>query len=289
MNNQRIENHEKYIYLIVFVICMACCFNIRRSPKISFPCQWPGSPGFAPAANIDQQKFVEPSGICYHPLRKTLFVVSDEGEIAEIKVDGTPLFNVKIRGDLEDITVDPNTGLLYVVVEGSDIILEFNPEKKEVARRFPINREFQGNPNFLQKQVNKYDNGIESLVFIPDPDHPEGGTFYAGNQDDPACIMEILVPLKSSHAMKAEAKILRVVSFEINDPAAMYYDSKSNRMNVVSDADNLLVEMTLNGKIVKQYAFSGNDQEGLCRDEAGFIYIAQDSGGILKIKDIRKN
>jgi hypothetical protein len=40
---------------------------------------------------------------------------------------------------------------------------------------------------------------------------------------------------------------------------------------------------------VKQYAFPGNDQEGLCRDEAGFIYIAQDSGGILKIKDIRKN
>jgi hypothetical protein len=129
---------------------------------------------------------VEPSGICFHPLRKTLFIVSDEGEIAEIKTDGTPVFNLKIPGDLEGITVNPQSGLLYIVKEGDDVILEFDPDKKEVRRIFPINREFQGNPNFLQKQKG-YDQGIESIAFVSNKDHPEGGTFYAGNQWDPPC------------------------------------------------------------------------------------------------------
>jgi uncharacterized protein YjiK len=143
-----------------------------------FPVDWLGIPGYG--INIDQQSFVEPSGICFHPVRKTLFVVSDEGEIAEIRTDGTLVFRLEIPGDLEGITVNPQSGLLYIVKEGDDVILEFDPDKREVKRIFPINREFQGNPNFLQKQKG-YDNGIESIAYVADKDHPEGGTFYAGN------------------------------------------------------------------------------------------------------------
>ena len=166
------------------------------------------------------------------------------------------------------------------------MILEFDPVKKEVIRRFPVNRANQGDPDFLQKQLDKYDNGLESLAFVPDPGHPEGGTFYAGNQEDPPCIMEIYVPLRSSKAHEAEAKILRVLPFQMRDPAAIYYDPKTRLLNVVSDSDNLFVEITLDGKLVKEYALPGNDQEGLAFDEDGYIYICQDSGGILKLKDL---
>jgi len=237
--------------------------------------------------NIDQQNFVEPSGLCFHPLRKTLFVVSDEGAIAEMETDGTPVFNLKLPGDLEGVTAHPQSGLLYIVIEGEDVILEFDPDKKEVIRKFPINREFQGNPNFLQKQEG-YDDGVESIAFVVDENHPEGGTFYVGNQWDPPCIMEILVPLKSSQAETAEARIIRVLPFKMNDPSGMYYDSKTGLLNVVSDADNILVEITLEGKLIKEYAFLGDGQEGLARDDEGYLYIAQDSGGIIKVKDLRK-
>jgi uncharacterized protein YjiK len=243
-----------------------------------------GIPGYG--INIDQQRFVEPSGICFHPLRKTLFVVSDEGEIAEIKTDGTPVFNLKIPGDLEGITVNPQSGLLYIVKEGDDIILEFDPDEREVKRIFPINREFQGNANFLQKQKG-YDQGIESIAFVSDKDHPEGGTFYAGNQWDPPCIIEILVPLRSSRAETAEARIIRVLPFKMDDPAGMYYDSKTGHLNVVSDAYNILVEITLEGKLVREYAFLGDNQEGIARDDEGYLYIAQGEGGIIKVKDLR--
>jgi len=273
------------LVLIVLFLLISCTSG-KYSPTIRFPYKWLGQPGFG--GDIDQQKIVEPSDICFHPLRKTLFVVSDEGEVAEIKTDGTPVSNKKIPGDLEGITVNPKTGLLYIVVEGKDIVLEYDPNKKEVTRRFPVNREYKGNANFLQKQEG-YDNGIESITFVQDENHPEGGVFYMGNQLDPPCIMEILIPLKSSQAETAEARIIRVLPFKMDDPAAMYYDSRTGFLNIVSDFDNILVEITLQGKLVRQYAFLGDNQEGLARDDEGYLYIAQDSGGIIKVKDLRKS
>jgi uncharacterized protein YjiK len=277
----------KYLCLIV-VLLIGGCSRPKYAPTIAFPCEWPGSPGFTPQANFDRQNIPDPSGICLHPQRKTFFVVSDEGIVYEIKQDGTPLDQVKIPGDLEEITVDPSTGLLYIIVEGDDVILEYDPDKKEVTRRFPINREYQGNPNFLQKQVDRYDNGIESLAFVPNPSHPEGGTFYAGNQEDPPCIMEVFVPIRSSKTKEAEARILRVLPLKLRDPGAMYYDPKTKLLDVVSDSDNLFLEITLEGKLVKEYAFPGNNQEGIAWDDEGYIYICQDSEGIIKLKDLRK-
>jgi uncharacterized protein YjiK len=55
----------------------------------------------------------------------------------------------------------------------------------------------------------------------------------------------------------------------------------------VNDADNILVEITLEGRIVREYAFIGDEQEGIARDDEGYLYIAQDLGGILKVKDLR--
>jgi uncharacterized protein YjiK len=268
------------------LLFLSFCTAPRYAPTIRFPYQWLGVQGFG--GDIDKQQFREPSGICYHTQRGTLFVVSDEGEVAEIDKDGTPITNTIVKGDLEGITLVPETGFLYIAVEAEDAILEFDPERREVLRRFPINREFMGDPNFLQHQTQTYDNGIESLAFVPDKNHPEGGTFYVGNQWDPPMIMEVLIPLKSSRAAEAEARIIRVLPFKMDDPAAMYYDPVTKRLNIVSDADNILVEVTLKGKMVRQYAFLGNDQEGICRDDEGYLYIAQDSGGIFKVKDLRK-
>jgi uncharacterized protein YjiK len=100
--------------------------------------------------------------------------------------------------------------------------------------------------------------------------------------------MELYVPIKTSRANEAEARILRVLPFQMRDPAALYYDSKTGLLNVVSDSDNLFVEITLDGRLVKEYAFPGNDQEGIAWDDQGHIFICQDSGGILKLKDLRK-
>jgi len=277
---------KKTLILVWLVLFLSSCTQSKYAPTIRFPYQWLDVQGYG--GDIDKQHIPEPSGICYHPQRNTLFVVSDEGIVAEIGRDGSPLANWEIKGDLEGIAVTPRTGLLYIAVEGKDVILEFDPDRGEVRRKFPLRREFEGNPNFLQKQTDNYDNGIESIAFVPDENHPEGGTFYVGNQWDPQMIMEVFVPLKSSQAPEAEAKIIRVLPFKMDDPAGMYYDFRTKHLNIVSDADNILVEITLDGRLIKEYAFLGDNQEGICRDEEGFLYIAQDSGGIIKVKDLRK-
>lgn len=271
-------------YLIPLLI-LSFCARPQRAPSIRFPYLWLDVQGFG--GDIDKQGLVEPSGIVYHRQRDTLFVVSDEGEIAEIRRDGSAVANTKVKGDLESITMVPETGLVYAGIEGDDVILEFDPIRREVTRRFPIHRAFEGNPDFLKKQSGEYDNGIESMAFVPDPGHPEGGTFYVGNQWDPPMIMEVLVPLKSIRAPEAEARIIRVLPFRMDDPAAMYYDPDTKLLNIVSDADNILVEITLEGRLVNEYAFPGDNQEGVCRDDEGYLYIAQDSGGILRVKDLR--
>jgi uncharacterized protein YjiK len=67
----------------------------------------------------------------------------------------------------------------------------------------------------------------------------------------------------------------------------MYYDSKTGHLNVVSDAYNILVEITLEGKLVREYAFLGDNQEGIAKDDEGYLYIAQGLVGIIKVKDLR--
>lgn len=277
---------RRQIGTLAAILLLSFCTRDGHEPTIRFPYLWLDVQGFG--GDIDKQHLNEPSGICYHEARGTLFVVGDAGDVAEIRKDGTPIANYQVKGDLESITVVPETGLLYIGAEGEDVIIEFDPIKGEVKRRFPINREFNGDPNFLKKQTDKYDNGIECMSFVPDAGHPEGGTFYVGNQWDPSMIMEVLVPLKSGRAVDGEARIIRVLPFRMDDPAAMYYDPKTKRLNIVSDADNILVEITLDGTLVKEYAFLADNQEGLCRDDEGYLYIAQDNGGIIKVKDLRR-
>ncbi len=241
--------------------------------------------------NIEKTRFPEPSGLVFHPIRKTLFLVSDVGEICEMNTDGKILKRKKFpsnrRLDCEGVTVNPADGLLYVAVEGDEAVLEVDPETLDAKRRFQIERTFQG-----KVVMAPGGNGIEAIAFLPDPNHPHGGTFLVANQSfsltdpkDLSAVFEVEVPLKSAEVPPLAAKILRSFSLGVTDLSAMHYDAARKRLFVVSDANNLLFETTLAGQVVVRYLnFPGVDQEGLALDQAGHIYIAQDSGGVLKIK-----
>jgi uncharacterized protein YjiK len=45
-----------------------------------------------------------------------------------------------------------------------------------------------------------------------------------------------------------------------------------------------LFELTGDGDILEAYTLPGDNQEGIAGDENGFLYIAQDSGGIIKVQ-----
>ncbi|MBM4079130.1 MAG: hypothetical protein FJ272_02305 [Planctomycetes bacterium] len=242
-----------------------------------------GFPGLV-LGDIDKIGFREPSGIAYHPIRRTLFVVGDGGDIEEISKDGATLRTKHMdmaSRDFEGITVNPKTGLLYVVVESSARILEIDPFNFEVKREFKVDRRFGPDAAELFSVAG---NGVEGITFVPDDKHPEGGTFFLVNQLSPPIVIEVSAPLVSSKLPKASARILKWFSLGVSDLSGIHYDAKSGHLFVIADGPNLFLEVTRDGEILREYALPGNDQEGITLDDEDFLYIAQDSGGILKLK-----
>jgi uncharacterized protein YjiK len=217
------------------------------------------------------------SGVVFHQQRKTLFGVSDKGYITEFETAGTIIQKVRIRkkADFEGITYNPETGRLYAVIEGDDVILEIISETLEVIRIIPIDRMFEG--TILLAPEGK---GIEGITFVPDDSSPMNGTFYLVNQSnklegtDPSIVFEIAV---SHGADKSEAKIVRHFSLGVTDLSGIHYDPSTGSLFVISNANNLLLEVSLSGQVLHTYPLPGKKQEGITIDEHGFLYIAQDT------------
>ena len=67
----------------------------------------------------------------------------------------------------------------------------------------------------------------------------------------------------------------------------LYYDAESERLYVLSGATNTLWELTMDGQIVHGWAFPCSSQEGITVDDHDNVYLAQDSGGVVKLKWMR--
>ena len=282
--------------LLIFLLRQTQRFAHKQNPltglaPIQLPYKWIG--------NIAPIPMRELSGTAYHPQRQTLFVVGDEGDIYEIRTDGGLIRKGYLKQtDIEGITVHPETGFLYAVVEGEEAILEIAPQTFRVTRQFRVNRNFEG-----RELLKKGGMGLEAIVFIPDAFHPEGGTFWVGNQSfslkqgkEPSVICEVIVPLISSKitfgadktgAKKVEGQISRFFPLSIIDISGLAYDPGRQCLLAMSDTTNLLQEITLEGNLRRQYLIPGHDQEGIVIDMMGFMYIAQENGEVIKLEDHR--
>ena len=179
--------------------------------------------------------------------------------------------------------------MLYAAVEDDETILELDAETLTIQREFRINRNFEG-----ELLLKKGGMGIEAIAFVPDASHPEGGTFWIGNQsfslkpqDEPSVICEVSVPLRSGTARKAEGTIINAYRMNFIDISGLAYDAQGDHLVLVSDASNLLVELKKGGTILGQYLLPGDEQEGVVLDGLGYMYIAQENGEIIKLADRR--
>ncbi len=240
--------------------------------------------------NINKTPITEPSGITYHPLRKTLFVADDGGFIHEIHPDGTAIKmkDYKER-DFEGITTHPTTGRLYVVVEDEEVILEINPETLAIRREFKINRIFDGKPLLKEGGM-----GVEAIAFVPDKSHPNGGTFWIGNQTfnlkpsgERSVVCEVEVPLNASDDKVSDCTIIRFFEMDFVDISGLTYDVQADSLVLISDTTNLLVELKRDGSMLHKYLLPGKDQEGVTLDGLGYMYISQENGQIIKLADSR--
>ncbi|RKU26714.1 hypothetical protein C6497_13035 [Candidatus Poribacteria bacterium] len=271
-------------FLVYFLIYLED--SERKKKAASIPIELP----YTWLGNINKEKISEPSGVTYHPIRKTLFVVDDEGHIHEMRPDGSTIRRKYLQGrDLEGITINPKTGLLYVAVEDDEAILEVHPQTLTILREFTINRLFEG-----KTLLKKGGMGMEAIAFIPDTSHVEGGTFWIGNQSvslkpnsELSVVCEVVIPIKSSDTSETEGTIIRYHEMDFIDISGLTYDSQADSLILISDTTNLLVELKRDGTPLHRYLLPGNDQEGVTLDGLGYMYIAQESGQIVKLADSR--
>ena len=264
--------------LAAVAILIAPGFATPQESDIVFPHEWVG--------DIDQDDFEEPSGICWHVERGTLFVVGDEGHLSKIEVDGTEINHKRIRkSDFEGVTHDPATGLLYVAVEGDEAVLEVDPGSFKVLREFALLRKLNG-----RTVMSKKGQGIEAITFVPDPAHPQGGIFHVANQaftltddKDLSAVFQVELPLKDK---TGKPKLLGYFEPGIIDLSGLNYDAASGILTLISDVTNTFHQYNGDGDLLCSYAFPGDNQEGITMDDEGAIYVAQDSGGIIKLRPI---
>lgn len=249
-------------------------------PQSVLPFEWIGE--------FDKTEFEEPSGLCWHIQRGVLFVVGDKGDLCELADDGKAIRQQHLSDtDFEGITHDPRTGLLYIAVEGEEVILEVDPETFEVVREFNLPRTLNGTT-----VLKKGRHGIEGITFVADPSHPHGGIFWIANQvntltdkKDLSAVFQVELPLRSR---TGQPKLLGYFSPGVIDLSGLHYDAATGHVWILSDQANLLLKYSTTFDFLDAFALPGDNQEGIATDGAGHLYIAQDSGGMIKLKWLRK-
>lgn len=221
--------------------------------------------------------FQEPSGIVYDAARNSLFVIGDEGDIGEVSVDGKLLRSSHLGGDLEGITLDPSSGLLYAAREGHEILFEIRPDDFTITRRFTIDRTYQGDPNYLQRGGD----GIEGITFVADPAAKEGGHFYAVNQYDPPVLVELAVPIRSSKEKFATATVLSARPVEAAPLSDVAWDAAISGFVVPSALWRKAYVTDASGAYLRSVRLPAFMPEGIAFLPGGKFVIAQDSGGLV--------
>lgn len=228
----------------------------------------------------------EPSGITFADIRDTFFVISDDGVIAEMTRDGK-ILRLRQTGlrDLEGISFNEVNHLLYLADERDQLIVEMDPETLDPLRTFAIDPVFNN-----VRWLTSHNNGIEGITFVPDAGHPHGGTFFIviqgfteNNQRDHGTLIELDIPLREPGAQIA--RIRAVHRLGLPDLSSVHYNHARDQLLIVSDARNLLLTVDRRtGAILARTHLPGRDQEGVSFVDEQWLYVAQDSGGVIRLR-----
>jgi len=221
----------------------------------------------------------EPSGVAFHPTRNTLFAVGDEGDVAEVGLDGSLLHLSVLGGDLEGVSCDPASGLVYVLREGPDEIVEIAPDTLEPLRRFSLVRSWGSDPDYLRTGGD----GLEGLAFVPSAGHGEGGTFFAVNQNDPPALLELLLPIRTQQG-DGTARILAAHEWRPAALSAVVWHPERDLFLVTSALSGRVEVVDRDGSRRGSFRIPGFLPEGLALLPGGVFIIAQDTGGLIQWK-----
>jgi uncharacterized protein YjiK len=243
-----------------------------------------GAKALGAAERIKAPGVKEPSGIAFQPGTGHLFVVGDEGALAELDGSGNLLGTTKIEAQIEDLTFHPPTGLFILISESRSELVTYDPATHQEKRRWPLDLAgIVGSTPISDKNQ-----GFEGLAFRTMAGQPGGGIFYLTHQRSPAMVVALSFdPASPAHRIGADSVLTRwPMNFE--DLTAITWVESIARLLVISDAkDRMLMIRPEDGAVEWEVPIPGQQQEGLALDGSGALWIADDvDKSVVHIKDV---
>jgi len=223
-------------------------------------------------------KIPEASGITYVNKLNSLFVVNDEGTLYELSKKGKIKRKIYLGDfDLEGITYNKSNDTLLLAVEGEESILVLDSDTLKIQKQVKIKRKYK-KIKLLKKSKKA---GLEAIAI------DTNGDIYLSNQSKKTYKTKLKenasVVFKINSLEKKKAKIIEVFNHGYIDIAGMTF--RDGYLYMTSDKKNLLIKYDLkNNKTIKKIKLPKSAQEGICFDNHGNIYIADDNGRVLRYK-----
>jgi uncharacterized protein YjiK len=221
----------------------------------------------------------EPSGAAWHAKRGSLYVVGDDGVLAELDAAGVKRRTFDLEPQLEDVAVHEPSGRLVLVSEAKSELLVFDPEAGRVLHRVKLDA-----TALLEQAPGEANQGFEGLGFRADATKPGGGIFYLAHQRTPAMVVAVSFDVMTPPAtLGAEAASGRW-PIDSEDLTAVIWSEEMGRLLVLADADDTLLVLSEEGRIRGRLKVPGEQQEGIAVGADGTLWIADDKDkSLLKI------
>jgi uncharacterized protein YjiK len=241
----------------------------------------PKDTAFGTPQRFAQLGVAEPSGVAFHPRTGHLFVIGDDGKLAELDTAGQVVRSAAFPGNLEDVAVHTPTGDLLVLSELNSELILYDPVGQKERKRWRLDK------NAVLGSASADPNqGFEGLAFRPDPAQPGGGTFYLTHQREPAEVVALAFDLnRAAGTLGADVVKGRWELSGYEDLTAITYVAELDRLLVLSDAQDVIIVLRTDGTVERDVAVPGDQQEGLAVDAEGNVWIADDKDkSVLKLQ-----
>ena len=202
--------------------------------------------------NIDVEEI---SGICLNADKSALLACGDQGVIRQISFDGEVTPVLDFYADMEGVTVDHNTGHLYVAAEWDQSVLRFDaPDYQTCTTLF-----------YVQEAIdNEYKNsGLEGIS------HYKDDIFFIGSQRE-----------ANLWQYKADGTMLSKISLSdfADEVAGLCYDPEGDWLWVIDSNFVKMYICTVDGELLATYDLGDiENAESICVDrERDCVWVGSD-------------
>ena len=197
----------------------------------------------------------ELSGLCLNKDKTALLSCGDQGVVKTISFEGKVTEIFEYDTDMEGVTLDPETGDIYLAIEGAQIVAKLAaPDYNDFNTVFPVQEAID----------NGYSNGgLEGIEFYKDD------ILFVGSQTE--------ANLWQYHMDGTMISKVSLSAFA-TEVAGMCYDPVDDRLWIVDSNEAELYLVTVDGKLEATYSLGKiENAESVCLDrERGCIWVGSD-------------